>query len=116
MIRLASLSVSIHAARTGSDVITPSKISIHATHTGSDPGECAEFSESRLFLFTPPVRAATAHQQRTGHPDKISIHATRAGSDGFQIAQILLQVPIILGLAGKNRFVLQPIYHIQLYL
>ena len=60
----------------------PYRISIHATRVGSDLRPYQEDALRRIFLFTPPIRAATPHINDVNRANTISIHATRAGGDG----------------------------------
>ena len=102
-------SISIHAPRTGSDVIygylgtIPVYISIHAPRTGSDgisphcinresifqstlPARGAtwgiqRYGRSWKFQSTLPARGATIHPMQLDVHPHISIHAPRTGSD-----------------------------------
>ncbi|QTA93752.1 Uncharacterized protein dnm_098560 [Desulfonema magnum] len=99
--------VSIHAPRAGSDIVSPCpykpSVSIHAPRTGSDErtvsgrirnrsfnprppcGErpvtpCDEL-DCGMFQSTPPVRGATEDFLRAWYRGFVSIHVPRAGSD-----------------------------------
>ena len=84
------LSISIHAARVGSDhlcheaVTFHTAISIHAARVGSDRPGGRGFSNSfRKFQSTLPVWAATTSNDFKVKDSSISIHAARVGSDGI---------------------------------
>ena len=82
--------ISIHAPRTGSDVLADRRrdhqaISIHAPRTGSDSFVDSLFNEARIFQSTLPARGATMRSPGAHRTLRISIHAPRTGSDCIHI-------------------------------
>ena len=79
--------ISIHAPRTGSDKLSFGTddinmfISIHAPRTGSDNKLQVAFTNTHIFQSTLPARGATPINADTNSFVKISIHAPRTGSD-----------------------------------
>ena len=56
-------------------------LSIHAPREGGDRTPTASSSSGSFFQSTPPVRGATALDQRPGTKTNLSIHAPREGGD-----------------------------------
>ena len=78
--------ISIHATRVGSDFLPAGHAATAciflftppvwaATHNGG------AYNMRNVFLFTPPVQVATSKPLSVSHDSNISIHATRVGSD-----------------------------------
>ena len=88
-IYIASVGISIHAPRGGSDLIFRAKlgnaflISIHAPRGGSDLGLDRNFISGIQFQSTLPVGGATLSGKSLMLGNLISIHAPRGGSDIF---------------------------------
>ena len=81
--------ISIHAAREGGDDIQRFAvhrvgISIHAAREGGDLYSNQIASLQGIFQSTPPVKAATEHQETLLQQVGISIHAAREGGDKLE--------------------------------
>ena len=85
--KLVNSKISIHAPRTGSDIINGlmargGAISIHAPRTGSDCKSRSKRLSKRTFQSTLPARGATDPLTNVAIScGSISIHAPRTGSD-----------------------------------
>ena len=82
------ISISIHAPRTGSDVVIkntifePEGISIHAPRTGSDPIRFVNSTDDIISIHAPRT-GSDGIRERAAAPTEISIHAPRTGSDAY---------------------------------